>query len=106
MGRLFVLLLAPALFVLLGCLFLSGRGAGLIAGYNTMPRAEREKYDKRKICRFMGWMMFYFAGSIALWELGEQLSNNLLFAAGLILFFAGVFFLLIYANTGGRFLKK
>lgn len=106
MGRLLVLLLVPALFVLLGCLFLSGRGAGWIAGYNTMPLAEREKYDERKICRFMGWMMFYIAGCVALWEIGEHLSNKGLFAAGLILLVAGIGFMFIYANTGNRFLKR
>ena len=35
-------LLVPAAFAVLGCVFLSGHGAGLIAGYNTMRRTERE----------------------------------------------------------------
>ena len=37
------------LFFLLGLLFARGKGAGLIAGYNTMSAREKEKYDKLKV---------------------------------------------------------
>ena len=37
-----------ALFFLLGLLFARGKGAGLIAGYNTMSAREKEKYDKKE----------------------------------------------------------
>ena len=45
-----------ALFVLLGILFSRGKGAFLIAGYNTASAAERARYDEKALCRFMGWV--------------------------------------------------
>ncbi len=35
-------------------LLLSGHGSGLIAGYNTLTDAEKNKYDKKRICRVFG----------------------------------------------------
>ena len=45
-----------AFFVLLviSIIFLSGHGAGLIAGYNTASEEEKNKYDEKKMCRVMG----------------------------------------------------
>lgn len=98
-------LLIPAAFVVLGCVFLSGHGAGLIAGYNTMPPSKRKNYDERALCRFTGKMMFYVAGCLTLMFIGDRLSSKALFVEGLVLLFVGVVFMLGYANTGGRFLK-
>ena len=44
-------------FVLLTIVFLSGHGSGLIAGYNTATKEEKENYDEKKLCRVMGWGM-------------------------------------------------
>ena len=43
-----------ALFLVLSILFLSGHGAGLIAGYNTASEEEKSKYDEKKMCRVTG----------------------------------------------------
>ena len=59
------------LFFLLGVLFSMGRGAVLIAGYNTASKAEKEKYDEKALCRFMGKLMFALAGSSASWRWGR-----------------------------------
>ena len=49
-----LLLVMALLFLILGiCLFL-GKGAWLIAGYNTMPPEEKRRYDKKKLCRAAG----------------------------------------------------
>ena len=37
MGGILAGALTLPLFIILACVFLSGNGAGLIAGYNTMP---------------------------------------------------------------------
>ena len=41
-------------FVILGVIFLNGKGAFLIAGYNTTSKAEKQKTDEKKLCSFMG----------------------------------------------------
>lgn len=46
--------LVVILFGFLTILFLSGKGAFLIAGYNTAGKAEKMKYDKKKLCRVTG----------------------------------------------------
>ena len=42
------------IFALMSIVLLTGRGAGLIAGYNTASKAEKSKYDKKKLCRVTG----------------------------------------------------
>ena len=34
-----------AIVVVISAVLLSGRGAGMIAGFNTLPADEKEKYD-------------------------------------------------------------
>lgn len=105
-GDLFVLLLVFATFILLGLIFRSGRGARLIAGYNTLPRETREQYDERALCRFMGRLMFYCAACIGLFALDEIRPHGGYGLAGGIWIGAGLIFALVYANTGDRFRKK
>lgn len=99
-------LIVTAALLLLGVVFLTGHGAGLIAGYNTLPEAERERFDRRALCRFMGKMMFFFAGCGALFVADQLWPGNGLGRVGGIWIVPGVLFMLIYANTRGRFLKK
>ncbi|MCL2863290.1 MAG: DUF3784 domain-containing protein [Methanimicrococcus sp.] len=55
----------PALMILLSLYFLSGRGAMLIAGYNTMSEKEREKYNVKELTRAMGIFMLVTAALTA-----------------------------------------
>ena len=43
-----------ALLAVISIVLLSGRGAWLIAGYNTSGKAEKAKYNEKKMCRIMG----------------------------------------------------
>ena len=61
MGLLLAELAVTALFVGLGVLFSKGKGAFLIAGYNTMSKEKKARYDKNALCRFMGKLMFALA---------------------------------------------
>lgn len=47
------------LFVLITISLLSGKGAWLIAGYNTMSKEEKESFDKKKLSKFAG-VLFLF----------------------------------------------
>ncbi|MCA1031196.1 DUF3784 domain-containing protein [Bacillus timonensis] len=94
------------LFIVLGIILLNGKGSFLIAGFNTLPKEEKEKYDTVSLCKFMGKMMFALAFSMSLWVLGEALDITALFISGLILFIGIILFSVIYSNTGNRFKKK
>lgn len=93
-------------FIALGFILMKGKGAFLIAGYNTMPEDEKAKYDVIALCKFMGKMMFLFAFSMVFWVFSEILEQNWLFVVGIILFIGTMLFLLIYTNTKNRFKHK
>jgi len=42
------------LVIAMGIVLLTGRGAFLVAGYNTASKAEKAKYDEKKLCRNVG----------------------------------------------------
>lgn len=94
------------LFVVLGFVFMKGKGAFLIAGYNTMPPEKKEKYDTVALCKFMGKMMFALSFSMILWLLSAAYEIRVLFVLGLTLFIGIVLYAIIYVNTGNRFRKQ
>lgn len=94
------------LFIIMGGFLLAGRGAWLIAGYNTMSKSERERYDERALCRFVGRLMLFCAACMLLWGADEVWPGRGLWLAGTIWLVIGAVGAVVYANTGGRFLKK
>lgn len=98
-------LIIVGLFLVLGVVFSAGKGSFLIAGFNTMPKEEKLKYDKGALSRFMGKVMFSLSFSMLLWMLGDVLEMELLFAVGVVLFIGILIFTIVYANTGNRFKK-
>lgn len=98
-------LIVMAGLILLGILFSFGKGSFLIAGFNTMPKEERDKYDKTALTKFMGKMMFALAFIQVFMLLSELLKIGWIFYFGLALFFIVIFFILYYVNTGNRFKK-
>ncbi|MGN0969021.1 MAG: DUF3784 domain-containing protein [Oscillospiraceae bacterium] len=101
-----VQLIFVAVFVVLGIVFFKGKGAFLIAGYNTSSREERAKYDEKALCRFMGKLMFACAGCFVLSALGNVLEQMALVWLGIILMLVICITAVIYANTGNRFKRK
>ena len=95
-----------ALFAGLGLLFSKGKGAFLIAGYNTMPREKKERYDKNALCRFMGKLMFALAACWVPVALGAVLDMDWLYGAGIAAYLLVIAAGVIHANTGGRFQRK
>ena len=94
-----------SLFVLFGIILSFGKGSSLIAGFNTMPAEEKEKYDTVALSKFMGKVMFGLSLSMVLWVFSEAYEIEWLFFVGLILFLGIVVFTLIYVNSGNRFKK-
>jgi Ca2+/Na+ antiporter len=93
------------LLIVLGILFLNGKGAFLIAGFNTKSKEEQAQYDQTALCKFMGKMTFALAFSIALWALSELFKIQFLFTVGMVFFIYIIVFMLIYLNTNNRFKK-
>ena len=105
MGLLLAELAVTALFVGLGVLFSKGKGACIIAGYNTMSKEKKARYDKNALCRFMGKIMYCLAFAMLLWLASIILQNSVLLSASLYFLVGSIAFAVIYAGTGRRFKK-
>ena len=101
-----VFLIMIALFLVLGLIFSRGKGAFLIAGYNTASKAEKARYDEKALCRFMGKLMFAMALCWVPVALGTLLEWEWLYLAGIAAYLIVVAGGVIWANTGRRFQKK
>jgi len=94
-----------AMFILLGIVFMCGKGAWLIAGYNTSSAYEKSRTDEKALCRFMGKSMFVLAACWIPMCLNAVTGKMWLLWTGLGLFFIAIMVIVIYANTGNRFRK-
>ena len=102
---LFVHLAVVLLFVALAVVFWRGKGASLIAGYNTASEEERMGTDEQKLCRFMSKLMLALALCWLVAASSEVFHLRALLWAGIALFLVVIVAGLIYANTGNRFEK-
>lgn len=98
-GAVMLLLLAMSIALL------RGKGAWLIAGYNTMGKKEREKYDVAALCRFMGRYLLSVTLLLPAIPIGGIFKVNWLpLAFGLYVAISAMF-VIVYCNTGNRFRK-
>ena len=90
----YILYAVCGLLTILGAILLTGRGANLLSGYNTMSEAERARYDAPKICRVTGVFLLVFA--FLLFGLAMEWLPIYAFLAAA---FLAVPALLLYTNT-------
>ena len=93
------------LLIVLGIIFFCGKGAFLIAGYNTSSKEEKNHMDEKSLCRFMGKLMFSLAGCQLVIALSGILSISFLLVIGIMLHIIVIAGAVAYANTGNRFKK-
>ena len=91
------------LLIVLGIIFFCGKGAFLIAGYNTSSKEEKSHIDKKLLCSFMGKLMFLLAGCWLVIALGSIFEIVFLHVVGIMLFVTAIAGAAVYANTGNRF---
>lgn len=103
---LFFGLSTTVLFVVLGIVFLCGKGAFLIAGYNPLPSKEEAKVDEAKLTKFMGKLMFALAACWLVIASSEIFRTILLLWIGLGLSLLTAIAGAAYANTGDRFRRR
>ncbi|WP_392455304.1 DUF3784 domain-containing protein [Chryseomicrobium aureum] len=104
-GALINLLVIIPLLIL--AVYLSqGKGAFLIAGYNTMPKEEKANYDELALCKFMSKILYGISFSLVLLSLSEWLEMPLLIWVGIALMIGLIVFTLVYSNTGNRFRQQ
>lgn len=98
--------------IILGCIILAisialilGRGSFLIAGYNTLSKAQKERYDAKALCRFLGKILLPIGVFLPLVAVGGIFHIGWLSALYGFMVAVLVIFALIYCNTNGRFYK-
>lgn len=105
LSPLLVPILIMGVFIFLGIILSMGKCSFLIAGYNTLSREKKERYDERALCRFIGRLMFFLAFCMLLSIISTILESPVLLSIAVFLFVASITFAIIYANTGNRFRK-
>lgn len=93
------------LLIICAVILLSGKGAFLIAGYNTSSKAEKEKYDSKALCRFFGKILLPIGICTPAIAIGGIYNITWISVACPLLTTALVIFAVIYCNTGNRFKK-
>ncbi|GGE58930.1 DUF3784 domain-containing protein [Priestia taiwanensis] len=93
-------------FLIFAIILSRGKGAFLLAGYNTMSDEEKAQYDEVALCKFMGKIMYGISFNIVLFAISQMLENQLLLIIAIILFAILLIFTFVYPNTGNRFKKK
>lgn len=79
--------------------------SSLIAGYNTAPAAEREKYDERALTRFVGNLLITASAVLLAGGLLDAATGGRggIVSASWLAFVVILIGGIVYANTGGRF---
>ena len=94
------------LFLTLAAVFFRGKGAFLIAGYNTASPEEKANYDESALCHCMGRLMLALAACWAVIALSAVFDAMILLWVGLALFFLTVVTGVIYRNTSKTVRRK
>lgn len=90
-------------FFLMGVGFLLGKGKFLLFRYNKMPEEERQKYDLRKMLRFVGYIALI--GSVYL--IVMFFSHNFLLVTVVQVAYAGVIIAsIIFLSNNNHFRKS
>ncbi|WP_124065022.1 DUF3784 domain-containing protein [Clostridium sp. E02] len=54
-----VLWIIIIIFLVLTLILLSGKGSNLVAGFNTLPEEQKNKFDKKKLSRDTGFFLVF-----------------------------------------------
>jgi len=93
------------LLIVMSIFLLAGKASFLIAGYNTMSKEEKSKYDEIALSKFIGKILLpmgILCPGVAIAAIFNISWFHVLFMA---VTFGLSIFALIYCNTGNRFRK-
>ena len=91
--------------LIIGIILCCGKGADLIAGFNTSSQAEKAKWNEKALCRGTGVLVLGITVCIEISLLGGILDRLLLVWGGIALVVLFVTCGLLYINKSKRFRK-
>lgn len=83
-------------FVVLGIIVLAGKGDMLIAGYNTVPKEEKEKVNIKRLRLLIGGLLVVIASLCFILDDNDNVSSGLIFTGIVVVL---TIFVIILANT-------
>lgn len=92
--------------VIAAIFLLRGKGAFLIAGYNTASKEKKSRFDEKALCRFTGGVLLGISFGTLLIAVGSYLEMAPLAYFGSAIIVLCSIAAVVYPNTGNRFLKK
>ena len=103
MADLIVILATGALMIVLALVLLTGRGSFLIAGFNTMSKEGKAKYDAEALCKFLGKILLPIGILIPFLAIESIVGWYAWVCTAAILGLC--IFAVVYVNRGNRFKK-
>lgn len=94
------------LSVILGIFLWRGKGAFLIAGYNTAKPSERAKYNEKALCRSVAVILFAIALSFIVSAFGIVYDEIIPPWLGFVLILVVALIGIIYINTSKKVKRK
>ncbi len=91
--------------IVFAVILLSGRGANLLAGFNTLSDDEKKEYDEKALSKFVGKIFLPIGIMFPCIALGAIFKIVWLPIILAVLVVALIIFAAIYCNTGNRFKK-
>lgn len=92
-----------AVFLILGFLLRSGRGASLIAGYNTAPPEQQKKINVKSLTRLVGNLLIGISGLVLVVGVAATFGAAWLAIAGVVAAIIAMVWAIVYANTNKKF---
>lgn len=89
----------------MGAALLRGRGAMLIAGYNTLSPEEQATWNAPLLCKATGKAVLALDACVPVWALSIYFDRIWMFWVGFAAFLVILLCFLVYVNTDERFRK-
>ena len=93
------------LLIALSVVLMRGKGAWLIAGYNTLSKEEKSQYDSAALCKFIGKYLLSVGLSMPAIPVGAIFQIQWLTAVYVAYMLISTIFVIAYCNTGNHFKK-
>lgn len=86
--------------LIMSVVLLTGKGSGLIAGYNTASEKAKSKFDEKKLCRTTGGGLLVLTVLLAaLLFMNFEISNKIIEFIFIGLFIVDILMMFILGNT-------
>lgn len=100
MGAVIFILVLASIFMVMAIFLFLGKGSWMIAGFNTAPAEEKEKYDDKKLCKATGTVLLIVSLLLYIMAyLGYKVESEIM-NENQMLPFAIIFIIVVFCAVG------